>query len=70
MQEVDVVLDSYPFGGYTTSLECFGMGVCSDRIADFGLFWGCPSVFASFANTRDTSVATHCGLSRQAATAK
>jgi hypothetical protein len=46
MQEVDVVLDSYPFGGYTTSLECFGMGVCFDRIADFGSFKGCSSVSA------------------------
>eukprot|EP00123_Amoebidium_parasiticum_P000125 comp10318_c0_seq1/m.5119 comp10318_c0_seq1/g.5119 ORF comp10318_c0_seq1/g.5119 comp10318_c0_seq1/m.5119 type:complete len:699 (-) comp10318_c0_seq1:691-2787(-) len=25
-KQVDVVLDSYPFGGYTTSLECFSLG--------------------------------------------
>ena len=27
LDAADVVLDSYPFGGYTTSLECFGMGI-------------------------------------------
>ena len=27
LDRADAVLDSYPFGGYTTSLECFGMGV-------------------------------------------
>lgn len=27
LEMADVILDSYPFGGYTTSLECFGMGV-------------------------------------------